>query len=442
MIHELARNWGWIALRGALAIVFGVLALAWPASAFAAIVLLFGAYAFVDGVFALVALFRGAGRERFWMLAIEAVVGIGIGILTIARPAATALALLYYVGIWAILTGIFELVAAIRLRKEITGEFWLGLAGVLSIVFGVVLFAAPGPAALALAVWIGAYAIVFGVMLLLLAFRLRRFTEGHRTPGGTGTPASRHPLTFGDPSIPRVRDSSTRAKFCHGRPVARCIPMVQGWLEMRWASNVPAGDLLRLGPRGGGGQLGMEEPAIPGEAAAPGPVGHDHLVCHRLADAHQLRYQPHLHQRAHRVDDGRPQPPVGPESGEQRVVDELHRVQDPQAVEALPVRRRQSLASLAESVRARASLDHHRETAPVGPAPEALQGGVGHRLVALDVALGVPGRAAAGAGDVLGDVHRDTGAPGERQAPRGWWAAPALPPPVRTSAARRRNRQF
>ncbi|RPH70762.1 MAG: HdeD family acid-resistance protein [Myxococcaceae bacterium] len=190
MIHELARNWGWIALRGALAIVFGVLALAWPASAFAAIVLLFGAYAFVDGVFALVALFRGAGRERFWMLVIEAVVGIGIGILTIARPAATALALLYYVGIWAILTGIFELVAAIRLRKEITGEFWLGLAGVLSIVFGVVLFAAPGPAALALAVWIGAYAIVFGVMLLLLAFRLRRFTEGHRTPGGTGTPAA------------------------------------------------------------------------------------------------------------------------------------------------------------------------------------------------------------------------------------------------------------
>ena len=190
MIHELARNWGWIALRGALAIVFGVLALAWPASAFAAIVLLFGAYAFVDGVFALVALFRGAARERFWMLVIEAVVGIGIGILTIARPAATALALLYYVGIWAILTGIFELVAAIRLRKEITGEFWLGLAGVLSIVFGVVLFAAPGPAALALALWIGAYAIVFGVMLLLLAFRLRRFTEGHRTPGGTGTPAT------------------------------------------------------------------------------------------------------------------------------------------------------------------------------------------------------------------------------------------------------------
>ncbi len=188
MIHELAHNWGWIALRGALAIVFGVVALAWPASAFAAIVLIFGAYAFVDGVFALVALFRGAGRDRFWVLVLEAVVGIGIGVLTIARPAATALALLYYVGIWAILTGVFELVAAIRLRREITGEFWLGLAGVLSIVFGVLLFAAPGGAALALTIWIGAYAILFGVMLLLLAFRLRRFAEGH-TPAGQ-TPAS------------------------------------------------------------------------------------------------------------------------------------------------------------------------------------------------------------------------------------------------------------
>jgi uncharacterized membrane protein HdeD (DUF308 family) len=186
MIHELAHNWGWIALRGALAIVFGILAFAWPASAFAAIVLLFGAYAFVDGVFALVSLFRGGGKERFWMLVLEAAVGIGIGILTIAHPAITALALLYYVGIWAILTGIFELVAAIRLRKEITGEFWLGLAGVLSIVFGVLLFATPGPAALALTVWIGAYAILFGVVLLLLAFRLRRFHTGQ-----VGTPTPR-----------------------------------------------------------------------------------------------------------------------------------------------------------------------------------------------------------------------------------------------------------
>src|SRR5215813_9573454 len=168
MIHELARNWGWIALRGVVAILFGLIALFEPQSAFAALVLLFGAYAFVDGVFALVALFRGAGKDRFWVLVLEAIVGIGIGVLTIARPATTALVFLYYVGIWAILHGVFQLMAAIRLRKEITGEFWLGLAGVLSIAFGVLLFVMPGPAALALTIWIGAFALVFGVMLLFL----------------------------------------------------------------------------------------------------------------------------------------------------------------------------------------------------------------------------------------------------------------------------------
>jgi uncharacterized membrane protein HdeD (DUF308 family) len=157
MIHEPSRSWGWIALRGAVAILFGILAVAWPASAFAALVILFGAYAFVDGVFALVALFRGAGREgRMWVLVI----------------------------------GVLELVAAIRLRKEITGEYWLGLAGVLSIAFGVLLFVAPIPGALAIAIWTGAYALVFGVMLLMLAFRLRKFSEGH-THAGTPAPVAR-----------------------------------------------------------------------------------------------------------------------------------------------------------------------------------------------------------------------------------------------------------
>jgi len=182
MIHELARNWGWVALRGAVAIVFGVVALLQPQAAFSALVILFGAYAFADGVFALIALFRGAGKERFWPLLLEAVVGIGIGVLTVLRPAQTALVLLYYIGAWAILTGILEIVAAVRLRKEISGEFWLGLAGVLSIAFGVLLYAKPEPAALALTIWIGAYAIVFGVFLFMLAFRLKRFYDATRPP--------------------------------------------------------------------------------------------------------------------------------------------------------------------------------------------------------------------------------------------------------------------
>jgi uncharacterized membrane protein HdeD (DUF308 family) len=193
MIHVLARNWGWIALRGAAAVVFGILALAWPGSALAVIVILFGAYAFVDGVFALVALFRGAGREgRFWTLVVEAVVGIGIGIVTLARPGLTALALLYYVGIWSVITGVLEIIAAIRLRKEITGELWLALAGVLSVAFGILLFAAPGPAAFAIAIWIGVYAIFFGVALLMLAFRLRKHHLSHGERPGIGTPVASH----------------------------------------------------------------------------------------------------------------------------------------------------------------------------------------------------------------------------------------------------------
>jgi len=189
----LARNWGWIALRGAAAILFGILALAWPGSALAAIVILFGAYAFVDGVFALVALFRGAGRDgRFWTLIVEAVVGIGIGIFTLANPALTGLALLYYVGIWSVITGVLEIIAAIRLRKEITGEWWLALAGVLSVAFGILLFAAPGPAAFAIAIWIGVYAIIFGAALLMLAFRLRKHHLSHVERPGVGTPVATH----------------------------------------------------------------------------------------------------------------------------------------------------------------------------------------------------------------------------------------------------------
>src|SRR5215813_23271 len=179
MIHALSRNWGWIALRGVAAIVFGVLALIWPSSAFAALVIFFGAYCFVDGIFDLIALFRGGTGNRFWVLVLEAVVGIGIGILTFTRPATTALVLLYYIGAWAIITGVLEIVAAVRLRKEITGEFWMGLAGDLSIIFGVLLFVYPVQVSLAIAIWVGVYALIFGIVLVALSLRLKKFNDLH-----------------------------------------------------------------------------------------------------------------------------------------------------------------------------------------------------------------------------------------------------------------------
>jgi uncharacterized membrane protein HdeD (DUF308 family) len=145
-----------------------------PGITLVTLVLLFGAYALVDGVFNVIAFFRVASHQ--WALLIEGVVGIVAGVITFAMPAITAIALLYLIAFWAILTGIFEIVAGIRLRKAIANEWLLLMMGVLSLLFGFLILFAPGAGALAIMLWIGAYALVFGVFLLALAFRLR----GHR----------------------------------------------------------------------------------------------------------------------------------------------------------------------------------------------------------------------------------------------------------------------
>src|SRR5579864_1082180 len=174
MLHSLARNWWALALRGLVAVLFGLLTFFVPGITLVTLVLLFGAYALVDGVFNVVAFFRL--MSHYWALLIEGVIGIIAGILTFAWPAITALALLYVIAFWAIFTGIFEIIAGVRLRKAITNEWLLLLMGVLSLLFGVAILFAPGLGALAIVLWIGAYALVFGVFLLALAFRLR----GHR----------------------------------------------------------------------------------------------------------------------------------------------------------------------------------------------------------------------------------------------------------------------
>jgi uncharacterized membrane protein HdeD (DUF308 family) len=176
MLDVLARYWWLVALRGALALLFGVLALVWPAITIGVLVLLFGAYAFVDGAFALgTAIFGGARAEgrRTWLV-VEGVAGILAGLVTFFWPAITALALLWLIAAWALVTGVLEIVTAIRLRRELTGEWLLALTGVLSVIFGIVLLVRPGAGALALIWVIGIYAIAFGAALLFLAFRLRR----------------------------------------------------------------------------------------------------------------------------------------------------------------------------------------------------------------------------------------------------------------------------
>ena len=172
----LFRNWWVLLLRGLVAIAFGVLVWFQPAMSLAALVLLFGAYSMADGILSVwTAIAERKEREHWGLLLLGGLLGIGVGILTFLVPGITALALVFYIAVWAIATGVLEIVAAIRLRKEIEGEWLLILSGLVSVVFGVILMAQPGVGALAVLWLIATYAIVFGVLLVILAFKARSF---------------------------------------------------------------------------------------------------------------------------------------------------------------------------------------------------------------------------------------------------------------------------
>jgi uncharacterized membrane protein HdeD (DUF308 family) len=175
MLGLVARDWWVFAIRGIAAIVFGILAFIWPERTLTVLVFLFGAYALVDGVALLVALARGdaEARRNTWAVGIMGVLGIVVGVATFVWPGLTALTLLYLVAFWAIATGAFQVIAAIALRRELEGEFWMALGGVASIVFGVLLVASPGDGLITLVWLVGIWAIVFGVSNLGLAYRLR-----------------------------------------------------------------------------------------------------------------------------------------------------------------------------------------------------------------------------------------------------------------------------
>lgn len=181
MVQIYATKWWALLIRGIAALLFGILAIVWPGLTLGALVILFGAYALVDGVFTLVNAFSGLSTmQRWWMVALEGVAGIIFGLLVFFWPGLSALALLYFIAAWAIITGVMEVIAAIQLRREITGEWFLALAGVASILFGVIAFIAPGAGALALIIFIAAYAIIFGIALILLSFRVRSFDRALR----------------------------------------------------------------------------------------------------------------------------------------------------------------------------------------------------------------------------------------------------------------------
>jgi uncharacterized membrane protein HdeD (DUF308 family) len=168
-------HWWALALRGAIAILFGLAALLRPGIALQALILLFGAYVLVDGVFSVVGVFGGTrGGTPRWLVLVEGVAGILAGLIAFVFPILTAVFLLYLIAAWAIVTGIAEIATAIRLRKEIQGEWALIVGGILSVLFGVLLGVVGPFAGILSLIWlIGAYAIAFGVLLLVTAFRVR-----------------------------------------------------------------------------------------------------------------------------------------------------------------------------------------------------------------------------------------------------------------------------
>ncbi len=172
LLSALSENWWALLVRGLLAVLFGFIAFFLPGMTLTVLVLVFGAYALVDGLFAVVAGIRGTSGHR-WVLIVEGVLGILAGFVALVWPGITALALLYVIAFWAIFTGVAEIAAAVALRREIEGEWALILGGALSVIFGLILAVLPWVGLLSLVWLVGLYAIVFGIALIVVAFRVR-----------------------------------------------------------------------------------------------------------------------------------------------------------------------------------------------------------------------------------------------------------------------------
>lgn len=175
ILQVLTENWWLLLLRGIAAVTFGILAFVWPGLSLLTLVVLFGVYALFDGFFALCAAILGRHKATpMWWLIVGGLISVAAGLITFAYPQVTAMVLVIFIGVWALVRGLFEIFGAIRLRKEIENEWLLIFAGLLSVIFGLIVLVNPAVGALALVWLIGAYAIIFGLPMIWLAFRLRR----------------------------------------------------------------------------------------------------------------------------------------------------------------------------------------------------------------------------------------------------------------------------
>jgi len=180
-MNSLTQNWWLIVLRGIAAVLFGIAAFVWPGMTWLVLVALFGAYALVDGVIAVVTgLSRTQDSPRWWVFLLEGLLSIGVGVIALIWPGIASLTILAMIAAWAIITGILEVVAAIRLRHEITNEWLLALGGVLSVALGILLILQPLAGSLAVIWMVGAYSLMFGVVLISLGLRLRNWNASDR----------------------------------------------------------------------------------------------------------------------------------------------------------------------------------------------------------------------------------------------------------------------
>ena len=186
----LAQNWWAVAIRGVCGIIFGLIALFLPGATILTLVLFFSAYMLVDGIFGIVAAVRAASHHQRWgLLVLEGVLNIAVGVIAFIWPGLTALTFVLLIAAWAIVTGVLEIVAAVRLHPEY-GRWWLILSGVASVIFGVLLVVAPLAGVIVVTWWIGAFALIFGIMLLVLAFRLRARKDSGAPVGGSTAAAA------------------------------------------------------------------------------------------------------------------------------------------------------------------------------------------------------------------------------------------------------------
>jgi len=169
------KYWWSFLIRGVLATLFGIIAIVVPGLTLEALTLLLAAFLVADGILSFIASFRGRHLGPRWgFLLFEGLVGVALGLFTFVWPGATVLAIVLIIGFWALITGIFEILAAVKLRAEIEGEWLLGLGGILSILFSIILFTNPGVGAVALVWIIGVYAVLFGISMIFLGIRLRK----------------------------------------------------------------------------------------------------------------------------------------------------------------------------------------------------------------------------------------------------------------------------